>query len=176
MRSNDSSDIPSMNKSDLKLTNCKSNINCNSFCKVIEKLPKPTDPEENPIDEAKLRTAIIEKRVGSILNTPYDYAVRSTVWQKMITLIEDVALKETDLKIPIIYGIDSIHGANYIQEAILFPQPLSLGASFNVDLSYGSGMYTAMETRAVGIPWNFNPVLDVGRQPLWPRYNTHQVK
>ena len=43
-------------------------------------------------------------------------------------------------------------------------------ASFNLDIAENIGRITAEETRAVGIPWNFNPVLDVGRQPLWPRF------
>lgn len=88
----------------------------------------------------------------------------------MIKQIQDVALNESPHKIPIIYGIDSIHGAGYIQEAILFPQPINMGATFNTDLVFQDGAFTALETRAVGIPWNFNPVLDVGRQPLWPRF------
>ncbi len=47
-----------------------------------------------------------------------------------------------------------------------------------MDLAYQDGGFTAMETRAVGIPWNFNPLLDVGRQPLWPRLDTlkHLIK
>lgn len=118
---------------------------------------------------AKLAYAIKEKRVGSILNTPYDYAAPKAIWQEIIKDIQDIATNQTTQKIPVIYGIDSIHGPNYIQEGTLYPQPLGLASSFNVDLAYRDGMYTALETRAVGIPWNFNPVLDVGRQPLWPR-------
>lgn len=125
--------------------------------------------DDNPIDPDKLRIAIVEKRVGSILNTPYDNAAKKAMWQSMIRQIQDVALNQTRLKIPVIYGIDSIHGAGYIQEATLFPQPIGMAASFNVDNAFRDGGFTAMETRAVGIPWNFNPVLDVGRQPLWPR-------
>jgi len=47
-------------------------------------------------------------------------------------------------------------------------------ASFNIDIVKNVARITAEETRAVGVPWNFNPVLDVGRQPLWPRiYETY---
>ena len=136
---------------------------------VIEKLPQPTDPTINPIDLAKLLYAVRDKRVGSILNTPYDYAQPKDTWQKMIKLIQDVALNDTSLQIPILYGIDSIHGANYIRESTLFPQPLAMASSFSGKIAFKIGELTAMETRAVGIPWNFNPVLDVGRQPLWSR-------
>ena len=88
---------------------------------------------------------------------------------KIIQLIQDTA-KQYNLKVPVIYGLDSIHGANYIRESTLFPQPLSMAASFNLDIVEKVARITSMETRAIGVPWNFNPVLDVGRQPLWPRY------
>jgi beta-glucosidase len=139
---------------------------------VIEKEPipanSPISPDYIPVDMAKLRTVIVEKRVGSIMNTGYDYAQEKVGWQRLITDIEQVAM-ETKLKIPVIYGVDSIHGATFIREAVLFPQPLSMAATFNVDIAFRVGEITAMETRAVGVPWNFNPVLDLGRQPLWSR-------
>ncbi len=50
-----------------------------------------------------------------------------------------------------------------------FPQSLAMASSFNLEIANEVSRITAMETRAVGIPWNFNPVLDVGRQPLWSR-------
>lgn len=142
---------------------------------VIQKDVKPTDPTENPIDRAKLLEALRDYRLGSFQNTPHNYAARKEAWYKMLRLIQDVALNETVLKIPALYGLDSIHGANYIQEATLFPQPLCVAASFNLDLAHRIGEITALETRAVGIPWNFNPVLDVGRQPFWPRYYKIQI-
>jgi len=49
------------------------------------------------------------------------------------------------------------------------PQPLAMASSFNTNIARQVGEITAMETKAVGIPWNFNPVLDQGRNPLWPR-------
>ena len=78
--------------------------------------------------------------------------------------------QKTRLKIPVIYGIDSIHGANYVQGATLFPQEIGMAASWNPALMQRAAEITAMETRAAGIPWSFSPVLDVGRQPLWPRF------
>ena len=69
-----------------------------------------------------------------------------------------------------IYGIDSIHGANYIQGATLFPQEIGMAATWNPELMKRGSEIAAMETRAAGIPWSFSPVLDIGRQPLWPRF------
>ena len=136
---------------------------------VIQKDPQPIDPDENPVNMTLLQMAIVEKRIGSVLNTPFAIAQKATKWQTIIKTIQDVAIN-SNLKIPVIYGIDSIHGANFIREATLFPQPISMAASFNVDIAAKVARITAEETRAVGIPWNFNPVLDLGRQPLWPRF------
>ena len=128
----------------------------------------PSDDTLFPINMTKLAEAINTYKVGSILNTAYDRAQSASIWQEIIKTIQDLALK-TPSRIPILYGLDSIHGANYIQEATLFPQPLGMASSFNKDISRKVGEITAMETRAVGVPWNFNPVLDIGRQHLWPR-------
>ncbi len=120
------------------------------------------------LDEKKLEEAIVKYNVGSILNV-WDVAMSVDEWQNVITKIQDIAVKKTRLKIPVIYGIDAIHGANYIKEATLFPQSIGMAAAWNLDLVKKSGEITAFEVRAAGITWNFNPVLGIGRQPLWPR-------
>ena len=89
---------------------------------------------EDPVDLNKLKIAIINKKVGSILNTPKDVAQKSKIWQTIIKHIHDETLN-TKFKIPVIYGIDSIHGANYIQEAVLFPQPLAQASTFNIEIA-----------------------------------------
>ena len=120
------------------------------------------------IDPAKLEKAIGRYGVGSILNV-YDQALTIDKWHEVINQIQTAASK-TRLKIPIIYGIDSIHGANYVRGATLFPQEIGMAATFNPELMRRAAEVTAMETRAAGIPWSFSPVLDLGRQPLWPRF------
>ncbi len=119
-------------------------------------------------DINKMKDAIVKYHVGSILNV-YDVALSVDYWHKLITQIQDIATKETRLKIPILYGIDAIHGANYTTGATLFPQAINMAATFNSDLVKKEGEITALEVRASGIPWNFYPVLDLGRQQLWPR-------
>jgi len=119
------------------------------------------------IDPVKLHKAIVEYGVGSILNVN-DQAIAPQQWHQIIRAIQAEAAK-TRLKIPVIYGIDSIHGANYVNGATLFPQPLAMAATWNPLLMQEGSRITAAETRAAGIPWNFSPVLDIGRQPLWPR-------
>jgi beta-glucosidase len=120
------------------------------------------------LDAAKLRTAVVKYHVGSILNV-MGSAYSLDNWHEIITQIQDVARKETRLKIPVLYGIDAVHGANYTTGATIFPQSLAMAATWNPDLMKRDGEITAYEVRASGIPWNFNPVLDIGRQPLWPR-------
>lgn len=118
---------------------------------------------------SKLYDVIVRHHVGSILNVgtsahPVDQ------WQQIITAIQDVATKKSRLGIPVLYGIDAIHGANYTKDATVFPQNIAMAATWNSELMKKDGEITACEVRASGIPWNFNPVLGVGRQPLWPRF------
>src|SRR5215212_9313022 len=120
------------------------------------------------IDPAKLEKAIVKYGVGSILNVS-DQALTLEKWHELIGQIQDAA-KKTRLGIPVIYGIDSIHGANYVQGATLFPQEIGMAATFNPELMKRAAEIAAIETRAAGIPWSFSPVLDLGRNPLWPRF------
>ena len=86
----------------------------------------------------------------------------------MMETVKAVAAKSR-LKIPVIYGVDAIHGVNYTQNAVLFPQAINMAATFNPELSFKKGEITARELRASGLQWNFSPVMDLGRQPLWSR-------
>ncbi|HMQ61150.1 MAG TPA: glycoside hydrolase family 3 protein, partial [Flavilitoribacter sp.] len=127
------------------------------------------DQGNQNIDEAKLRTAILDKKVGSILNVKW-YGYDLAKWHEIISRIQDVAVGESPHKIPVLYGIDAIHGANYILGGTLFPHNIGMAATRNDELVKAAAKITAAETRASGIRWNFDPVLDVGRQPLWPRF------
>src|SRR5437764_922371 len=120
------------------------------------------------IDPAKLDKAIGHYGVGSILNV-HEQALTVDKWHEVIGQIQTAA-KKTRLGIPVIYGIDSIHGANYIQGSTLFPQEIGMAATWNPELMKKGSEIAAMETRAAGIPWSFSPVLDIGRQPVWPRF------
>jgi len=125
----------------------------------------------DPIDPDKLEDAVLKHHVGSILNTPFtpdNKAQPIETWRLIQQTIQAAAAKSR-LKIPVLYGIDAIHGATYTQNATLFPQAISMAATFNPDLSFKAGEITAREIRASGLQWNFSPVMDIGRQPLWPR-------
>lgn len=112
------------------------------------------------------RLLIKQQHVGSFLSGSDSYAK----WFEFITAIQKVAVTETRLGIPLIIGIDHVHGANYINEGTIFPHNLMLACSFDKALLEKIAKVTAIETAPVGLSWNFAPVLDVGRTPYWPRF------
>jgi len=113
------------------------------------------------VNGAELSEAVQTYKVGSILNAP-GRALPRTEWLKLIQAIQAPYVKK-EIDIPILYGVDAIHGANYVLGATLFPQEIGLAATFNVDLARQFGEVSAVETRSSGVPWNFSPVLDCGR-------------
>jgi len=119
------------------------------------------------LDPDKLKEAITKYHVGSILNVS-GFAYDRKHWYEVISQIQDEAGKDR-LKIPVIYGIDAIHGVTYTLGSTLFPQEVAMAATFNRDIVHKAGEITAYETRASYIPWNYSPVLDLGKSPLWPR-------
>ncbi|MFA5984194.1 MAG: glycoside hydrolase family 3 N-terminal domain-containing protein [Methylococcaceae bacterium] len=130
-----------------------------------------TPSNSNPVDQTLLENALIKHHIGSILNTPYTPKNRAqaiSTWRTMLASIHASTAK-TRLKIPVIYGIDAIHGASYTQNSTLFPQAINMAATFNPELAFQEGEITAREIRASGLDWNFSTVMDLGRQPLWPR-------
>jgi beta-glucosidase len=119
------------------------------------------------INETMLDTLISKWKVGSILNAPSSHAASVDQWLGWIRLIQEKSMKY--LGIPDIYGLDHNHGVTYTQGGTLFPQPINLGASFNTELARVGAEITAYESRAANCPWVYNPVVDLGRDPRWPR-------
>ena len=119
------------------------------------------------IDPDKIQEAIVEYGVGSVLNVGW-HTLSMDEWDHVMEYVHKPFEKD-ESKAPIIYGIDAIHGVNYTISGTLFPQEIGLAATWNPELAMKFGDATAYETRASGIHWNFSPVLDLGRQPLWSR-------
>ncbi|RYY96930.1 MAG: beta-glucosidase [Chitinophagaceae bacterium] len=115
----------------------------------------------------KMRDAVVNYKVGSILNNP-GYPPTAEAWNRIIGEIQSAAAG-TPRKIPVLYGLDDIHGANYVNGSTLFPQQIGQAATWNRELVRQAGAVTAYEGRAAGVPWTFSPVLDLGVNPLWPR-------
>jgi beta-glucosidase len=120
------------------------------------------------IDRIKCDKLIAQQQIGSVLNVS-THTLDRKHWNELLASIHQ-AFRDGKSKVPVIYGVDAIHGANYVVGGTLFPQEIGLAATWNPSLANKMGEITAYETRASGVPWNFSPVLDLGRQPLWSRF------
>jgi beta-glucosidase len=120
------------------------------------------------LDTAKLRKYLAVHHVGSIQNLG-TYPFSTEEWRQNIGIIQDYVKANTRLGIPVLYGIDAVHGANYTAGSTLFPHQIGLAATFDRDLVKEVAKTTAYEVRASGIPWNYAPVVDVTKEPLWGR-------
>ena len=85
----------------------------------------------------------------------------------MVRQIQDKSMET--IGIPCIYGLDMIHGASYLSDGSLYPQEINLAATFNREYPRLMGRAMAYETRAAQVAWVFSPVMDLGRDPRWPR-------
>ncbi|MEQ9104861.1 MAG: glycoside hydrolase family 3 N-terminal domain-containing protein [Rhodothermales bacterium] len=121
------------------------------------------------VSDSLLRKALVERHVGSLLNV-YDKALTRDEWVDLTDRVQSIARNETRLGIPVLYGIDAVHGNNYMYGATIFPQNIGIAATWNLDLVREASRITAQETRDAGMNWNFAPVLDVARTPLWSRF------
>jgi len=124
--------------------------------------------QDGTLDASLLKKAVVDYKVGSILNTTA-HAFSVDTWHTIITQIQD-EVKNTRSKIPVIYGLDGMHGQTYTLNSTLFPQNIGLAATRNTEYAKAIAKVTASELRASGVRWNFAPVLDIGRQPLWSRF------
>ncbi|XP_042957161.1 beta-glucosidase BoGH3B-like [Carya illinoinensis] len=115
--------------------------------------------------------AIKDLSIGSILSAaasgPFAKAVSSD-WADMVDGFQKSAL-ESRLGIPLIYGIDAVHGNNSVYGATIFPHNVGLGATRDADLARRIGEATALEVRASGIHYTFAPCVAVCRDPRWGR-------
>jgi beta-glucosidase len=94
------------------------------------------------LDPARLRQAIVEHHVGSILNV-VNASLTLEGWHALLAEIQDVALNETRMGIPVVYGIDFVHGGNYLSTGTILPHNIGLAATFNRELVRRSAVITA---------------------------------
>lgn len=126
------------------------------------------DADSLIIDTAELRYMLDKYHVGSVQGKG-KYPPSREEWHNIIKQIQDFAINETRLGIPVLYGIDGIHGANYTASSVLFPHQIACAATWETDFAKKMGEVTSYELKASSTPWNFSPVLDVSNQPLWGR-------
>ncbi len=122
--------------------------------------------KELSLDTSMFVDAIRKYHVGSFLSGTGS----ANDWVEFNTLMQQIAVKKTRLGIPLLIGIDHIHGANYIDEGTILPHNILLGCSFDTALVKKAAQITTKETAVLGINWNFAPVLGLARNPYWPRF------
>lgn len=118
------------------------------------------------LDEEALDKVLVDYRIGSILNCP-DEAVTPQKWQEILAAIQEKAIGVNG--IPVLFGLDHIHGCTYVIGSTLFPQDVNVGASFNPELARRAAAVTAYESRACSVPYSFSPTIDLTRIQTWPR-------
>ena len=119
------------------------------------------------IDEHKTDSILSRYKIGSILNAPNTCAPTAKQWEKYIAQIQKISMKR--IGIPCVFGLDQNHGSTYTQGGTLFPQNITVAATFNREIARRSAEATAYETRAVSVPWTYSPTVDLGRDARWPR-------
>lgn len=119
------------------------------------------------VDTSKLGKILRKYYVGSFLN---GIAETPETWHQFYKDIQEYNLKVSRLKIPIIYGVDHMHGPNYLQGGTIFPHAINTAATYNNQFPADMAHVTATEAADLGHLWLFAPVLDVARTPLWGRF------
>jgi beta-glucosidase len=132
-----------------------------------EKIGQMTLVEKNSLDAAD----VTAHHIGAVLSGGGGYPTTGNTpedWRDMVKEYQDAAL-QTRLGIPLLYGVDAVHGHNNVKGAVIFPHNIGLGAANNPDLMTRIGQVTAQELIATGIYWNYAPVLAVAQDIRWGR-------
>ena len=149
---------------------------------VIGKLRDTTSPasgdcnngggNNDPLQTTCLQRTLIDYKTGSILSggtdNPRDNTGRG--WAEQYNTIQHYAIEHSRLHIPVIYGVDAVHGFGHPTEATLFPQSIGMGATWDTALAEAAGAATRGQLLATGGNWNFAPVQDLARDNRWGRY------
>ena len=131
-----------------------------------EKIGQMTQLENHSVSSADV-TAL---QLGSVLSGGDGAPVPNTpdAWYRMVAGFQQAALA-TRLGIPILYGVDAVHGASNVVGATIFPHNIGLGATADPELVQRIGRATATELTATGIRWDFGPVVAVPQDVRWGR-------
>ncbi|HSH02721.1 MAG TPA: glycoside hydrolase family 3 N-terminal domain-containing protein [Anaerolineae bacterium] len=133
---------------------------------LAEKVGQMTQVEKNSITPDDVRTY----HIGSILSGGGGRPEKNTPagWLEMVQSFQKAAL-ESRLGIPLLYGVDAVHGHNNVEGAVIFPHNIGLGATRNSELVEKIGKATAIEVAATGIKWDFAPTVAVPQDYRWGR-------
>ncbi len=131
----------------------------------------------NPTCEQKI---FVDNHVGSILAGATDIPADTTGtggtgntgldWANEYNTMQSFAMQHSRLHIPVIFGVDAVHGFGHPFQAPLFPQSIGMGATWDPSAAEAGGAVTANALRATGWNWDFAPVQDLARDNRWGRY------
>ena len=122
--------------------------------------------------ESCMKHILTDLKAGAVLsgggetppqNTPKD-------WADLVNAVQKYAIDHSRLHIPIVYGVDAVHGHNNVLGATKFPHQVGIGATWDAPLSEAMGESTARAVKATGPQWDFAPVQDISRDTRWGRY------
>ena len=148
---------------------------------VVEVLRGSTNPADgncpssstnnDQLQPACLQKVLIDNATGSILSGGTDNPPGNTGtdWANMYNTIQHYAIEQSRLHIPIIYGVDAVHGFGHPYQATLFPQSIGMGATWDAQLAQQAGQATRDQVCSVGTVWDFAPVQDPSRDDRWGR-------
>jgi beta-glucosidase len=147
---------------------------------VVGKLRGPSNPSDgncnggnaDSLQPACLEKVLITDRTGSILSGGTDNPTDNTGkgWADQYNAVQHYAIDHSRLHIPIIYGVDAVHGFGHPYQATLFPQSIGMGATWDTSLARDAGAATRQQLVATGGNWDFAPVQDLARDNRWGRY------
>jgi beta-glucosidase len=147
---------------------------------VVGKLRGPSNPSDgncnggnnDQLQPACLQKVLITDKTGSILSGGTDNPPDNTGhgWAELYNAVQHYAIDHSRLHIPIIYGVDAVHGFGHPYEATLFPQSIGMGATWDTSLARDAGAATRQQLVATGTTWDFAPVQDLARDNRWGRY------
>jgi beta-glucosidase len=130
----------------------------------------------NPVCEQKI---LVDNKVGSILAGGTDIPPDTTGkggpgntgrdWANEYNTMQSYAIQHSRLHIPVIFGVDAVHGFGHPWQAPLFPQSIGMGATWDPAAAQAGGQVTANALRATGWNWDFAPVQDLARDNRWGR-------
>ncbi len=142
------------------------------------------DPSYTPAERARdlLSRMTLEEKVGQMIqangrdkDNPPEKLLKEMHIGSCLHMMGDSCFElqekalETRLGIPILFGIDAIHGHAFWHGAVVFPTPLAMSSSWNPELLEEVARITAKEVILTGVHWTFSPVLDLARDPRWGR-------
>jgi beta-glucosidase len=145
----------------LRDTNSPANGDCNN-----------AGGNNDPLQTSCLQRVLVDYNTGSILSGGTDNPADNTGhgWAEQYDTIQHYAIEHSRLHIPVIYGVDAVHGFGHPYEATLFPQSIGMGATWDTDLAHAAGAATREQLLATGGNWDFAPVQDLARDNRWGRY------